>query len=126
MCAGLHADRVAAMAGIDLKRAGYKLHYWKGEYFSVGKGKSRLVKRLVYPVPLPEVTGYNPGLVDKGRQEVSRLILQKQIKKRFGALPQDIEEMLNALKQARLKVLAEKILEITTEEELRRAIAVRH
>lgn len=56
-CAGLHADKVAAMAGIDLKEAGYQLHYCKGEYFSVGGGKSRLVKRLVYPVPLPEVTG---------------------------------------------------------------------
>lgn len=56
-CAGLNAGKVAAMAGMDLKKAGYKLHYCKGEYFSVGKGKSGLVKRLVYPVPLPEVTG---------------------------------------------------------------------
>jgi len=56
-CAGLHTDKVAALAGIDLKGAGYKLYYCKGEYFSVSRGKSRLVKRLIYPVPLPEVTG---------------------------------------------------------------------
>ncbi|GAB6273960.1 MAG: hypothetical protein STSR0004_08230 [Peptococcaceae bacterium] len=56
-CAGLEADEVAAMAGINITRAGYRLHYCKGEYFSVGGGKSKLVKRLVYPVPLPELMG---------------------------------------------------------------------
>jgi len=71
-------------------------------------------------------TFYDPGLVEKGRQEGTRLILQKQIKKRFGMVPPDIEERINALEQAQLEALAEKILEITTEEELRQAIAVRH
>jgi hypothetical protein len=75
-------------------------------------------------------TFYDPGLVEKGRQEGrqegSRLILQKQIKKRFGVVPQDIEERINTLEHAELEALAEKILEITTEEELRRVIAVRH
>ena len=56
-CAGLGADKVAAMAGIDITRAGYRLHYCKGEYFSVSGGKRKLVKRLVYPVPLPELAG---------------------------------------------------------------------
>jgi len=56
-CAGLHCDKVAELAGIDIAKAGYKLHYCKGEYFSVGSGKSTLVKRLIYPVPPPEVTG---------------------------------------------------------------------
>jgi L-2-hydroxyglutarate oxidase LhgO len=54
-CAGLHSDRVAELAGIDIVKAGYKLHYGKGEYFSVASGKSKLVKRLIYPVPLPKV-----------------------------------------------------------------------
>lgn len=56
-CAGLEAEKIALLAGIDVKKAGYRLHYCKGEYFSVGGGKSKLVSRLVYPVPLPEVTG---------------------------------------------------------------------
>ena len=55
-CAGLDSDRVAELGGIDIARAGYKLHYCKGEYFSVAGGKSKLVKRLIYPVPLPKVT----------------------------------------------------------------------
>ena len=50
-CAGLHSDEVAGMVGIDVARAGYKLHYCRGEYFSVGHGKSKLVSRLIYPVP---------------------------------------------------------------------------
>ena len=48
---------MAALAGIDVEKAGYKLYYCKGEYFSVGNGKNTLVNRLVYPVPPVEVTG---------------------------------------------------------------------
>jgi L-2-hydroxyglutarate oxidase LhgO len=56
-CAGLYCDKVAELAGIDLDRAGYRLHYCKGEYFTVGGGKNRLVKRLIYPVPEVKDTG---------------------------------------------------------------------
>jgi L-2-hydroxyglutarate oxidase LhgO len=56
-CAGLHGDKVAELAGIDIDKAGYRLHYCKGEYFSVGSAKSNLVKRLIFPVPPPKVTG---------------------------------------------------------------------
>jgi L-2-hydroxyglutarate oxidase LhgO len=48
-CAGLHSDRVAAMAGLDVDKLGYRLHYAKGDYFRVS-GKPP-VKMLVYPVP---------------------------------------------------------------------------
>jgi len=56
-CAGLYCDKIAELAGIDIAKAGYRLHYCKGEYFSVGGGKNRLVKRLIYPVPESNVTG---------------------------------------------------------------------
>lgn len=56
-CAGLGCDRVARMAGIDVDAEGYRLHYCRGEYFSVGGGKSSKIHHLVYPVPLPKVTG---------------------------------------------------------------------
>lgn len=64
--AGLDADTVARLTGIDTTAAGYDLHYCKGSYFSVGGAKSRLVKHLVYPVPdevslgvhaLPDLSG---------------------------------------------------------------------
>ena len=56
-CAGLQCDRIAELAGIDIAKAGYRLHYSKGEYFSVGGGKSKLVNRLIYPVPEVKFTG---------------------------------------------------------------------
>jgi L-2-hydroxyglutarate oxidase LhgO len=56
-CAGLNCDQVAGMAGIDIDAAGYRLHYCKGEYFNVSGGKSECIQHLVYPVPLPRVTG---------------------------------------------------------------------
>jgi L-2-hydroxyglutarate oxidase LhgO len=49
--AGLEADTVAALAGIDVDAAGYRLHYCKGSYFSITAARSRLVSRLVYPLP---------------------------------------------------------------------------
>src|SRR5205085_1868269 len=49
--AGLEADTIAGLAGIDVDAAGYRQHYWKGSYFSVRPAKSRVVSRLVYPVP---------------------------------------------------------------------------
>ena len=49
--AGLFSDKVAQMAGIDVEKAGYRLHYCKGAYFSLNPKIRRLVNRLVYPVP---------------------------------------------------------------------------
>jgi L-2-hydroxyglutarate oxidase LhgO len=49
--AGLFSDKVAQLAGIDLEKAGYKLHYCKGEYFSLNPKVGCSVHRLVYPVP---------------------------------------------------------------------------
>jgi L-2-hydroxyglutarate oxidase LhgO len=49
--AGLSSDRIAQSAGIDLVKAGYILHYCKGQYFSLDPKIGRLVHRLVYPVP---------------------------------------------------------------------------
>jgi L-2-hydroxyglutarate oxidase LhgO len=56
-CAGLYCDKIAELAGINIARVGYRLHYCKGEYFSVGGVKSKLVKRLIYPVPELKGTG---------------------------------------------------------------------
>jgi L-2-hydroxyglutarate oxidase LhgO len=50
-CAGLNSDRIAELAGIDIAKSGYELHYCKGEYFSLDSKYRNLVERLVYPVP---------------------------------------------------------------------------
>ena len=57
-CAGLYSDKVAEMAGINIDKANYKLHWCKGEYYSVSGGKNRLINRLIYPVP----TGISVGV----------------------------------------------------------------
>ena len=65
--AGLYSDRVAAMAGIDIDRAGYRMVYAKGSYFSVASSKAKLVSRLVYPVPQKETLGVHVVLDIGGR-----------------------------------------------------------
>ena len=49
--AGLFSDRIAQLAGIDQVKAGYRLHYCKGQYFRLDPKLGCLVRRLVYPVP---------------------------------------------------------------------------
>jgi L-2-hydroxyglutarate oxidase LhgO len=51
--AGLYSDSIAAMAGIDIDRHGYRLKYCKGNYFSASPAPK--LNHLVYPVP-PENT----------------------------------------------------------------------
>ncbi len=47
--AGLYCDRVAEMAGIDIDTEGYRLHWSKGEYFSLTGKPPALM--LIYPPP---------------------------------------------------------------------------
>jgi len=47
--AGLYADQIAILS--NTYQPAYKIHYWKGEYFSVGNGKNRNINHLIYPVP---------------------------------------------------------------------------
>jgi L-2-hydroxyglutarate oxidase LhgO len=51
--AGLWADRIAWMAGIDIDEEGYRIYPCKGEYFSVSGRHQGKVGRLVYPTPSP-------------------------------------------------------------------------
>ena len=49
-CAGLHADRVARLDGVD---AGVRLVPFRGEYYKLVPGREGLVKGLLYPVADP-------------------------------------------------------------------------
>jgi L-2-hydroxyglutarate oxidase LhgO len=49
-CAGLQADRVARLDGVD---AGVKIVPFRGEYYRLAPGREGLVKGLLYPVPDP-------------------------------------------------------------------------
>jgi L-2-hydroxyglutarate oxidase LhgO len=65
--AGLDADTIAALAGIDIDAAGYRLSYARGCYFSVPPSLSRCVSRLVYPVPTKHSLGVHAVLDLGGR-----------------------------------------------------------
>jgi len=65
--AGLGSDTVAALAGIDVDSAGYRLHYCKGSYFALAPAKSNIVSRLVYPVPAVDSLGVHAVVDLAGR-----------------------------------------------------------
>jgi L-2-hydroxyglutarate oxidase LhgO len=46
--AGLYADRIARLAGIDTDKEGYQIHYSKGAFYSASP--SPMLKHLVWPV----------------------------------------------------------------------------
>jgi len=49
--AGLESGNIAALVGIDIDSANYRINYCKGEYFSVSGSKDKLAHRLIYPSP---------------------------------------------------------------------------
>jgi L-2-hydroxyglutarate oxidase len=49
-CAGLHADRVAEMAG---ERRQMRILPFRGEYYKIKVGRQHLVRNLIYPTPDP-------------------------------------------------------------------------
>lgn len=49
-CAGLHSDRIAALAGLDPEA---RIVPFRGEYFELGPQAEHLVNGLIYPVPDP-------------------------------------------------------------------------
>lgn len=51
-CAGLHADSVARMMGVDI---GVRIVPFRGEYFSLRPERAGLVNGLIYPVPDPSL-----------------------------------------------------------------------
>ncbi len=51
-CAGLHADTVAAMMGVD---PGLRIIPFRGEYLTLRPERSHLVNSLIYPVPDPKL-----------------------------------------------------------------------
>jgi L-2-hydroxyglutarate oxidase LhgO len=49
--AGLYADKIAQMAGIDINKYSYKLHYCRGQYFRIKNPSKFSIQHLVYPPP---------------------------------------------------------------------------
>jgi (S)-2-hydroxyglutarate dehydrogenase len=52
VCAGLQADRLARMAGVDVD---FQIVPFRGEYYRLPVEQSNLVRHLIYPIPDPEL-----------------------------------------------------------------------
>jgi L-2-hydroxyglutarate oxidase LhgO len=65
--AGLSADAVAALAGLDVEARGYRLRPCKGDYFALAPGAPVSFQRLVYPVPATAGLGIHATLDLAGR-----------------------------------------------------------
>jgi (S)-2-hydroxyglutarate dehydrogenase len=50
-CAGLHCDRISALAGLPRK---VRIVPFRGEYYKLKAGRQHLVRNLIYPVPDPK------------------------------------------------------------------------
>ena len=51
-CAGLQADRVARLAGLDPE---FQIVPFRGEYFRLPPARNDIVRSLIYPIPDPEL-----------------------------------------------------------------------
>jgi len=60
--AGLQADRVAALAGLDVDALGYRLHPCKGDYFALAPALRGIVAHLIYPLPVQAGLGIHVTL----------------------------------------------------------------
>jgi L-2-hydroxyglutarate oxidase LhgO len=65
--AGLAADRIAELAGVDIDALRYRMHPCKGDYFSVAPALGALAQHLIYPVPVPGGLGIHITLDMGGR-----------------------------------------------------------
>jgi L-2-hydroxyglutarate oxidase LhgO len=68
--AGLAADRVAQMVGIDVEDAGYRIRPCKGEYFSIADKHRGRIRGLVYPTPSPVHLGAHVVVALDGRLKI--------------------------------------------------------
>ncbi len=95
-CAGLHSDRIAALAGIDPP---VRIVPFRGEYYRLRAEASRLVRALVYPVPDPRFpflgvhfTRRIDGTVEVGPNAV--LALGREHYRGAHWSPSDLREMV--------------------------------
>ncbi len=97
-CAGLYADKIAAMCGIDTAVAGYDIYPVKGEYFSVAMGKSKLMNHLIYPPPLHGLKGLGTHVTKSldGRARLGPNVVNAAEREDYDVDPAHLEEFYQA------------------------------
>jgi len=96
VCAGLQADRMARMAGLDVD---FQIVPFRGEYFRLSARHNTIVRHLVYPIPDPDLpflgvhlTRMIDGSVTVGPNAVLGFAREGYLKRQFNFL--DLCEML--------------------------------
>jgi L-2-hydroxyglutarate oxidase LhgO len=97
-CAGLYADKIAAMCGIDVAAAGYEIMPVKGEYFSVAMSKSKLLSHLIYPPPLHGLKGLGTHVTLSldGRARLGPNVVMTDAREDYDVDPGHLEEFYQA------------------------------
>jgi len=95
-CAGLQADRIAALAGFARD---FQIVPFRGEYFRLPPARNSIVNALIYPIPDPDLpflgihlTRMIDGGVTVGPNAVLGLAREKYPK--FSVSGQDVQDML--------------------------------
>jgi L-2-hydroxyglutarate oxidase LhgO len=100
-CAGQQSDRICALAGIDIAEEGYKLSYFKGEYYNVNPAKGRRMnRRLVYP------------MLRQGRLMGTHTVLDIDGRVRLGPYFYQVEEINYAMDDSRKQIFCDAIKRI--------------
>lgn len=96
VCAGLQADRMAALSGVEID---FQIIPFKGEYYSIAPAKRNIVRHMIYPVADPalpflgvHLTPTMDGSLLAGPNAV--LSLARENYQRFGASGKDVSEYL--------------------------------
>lgn len=97
-CAGLYADRIAGMCGIDPADAGYQIFPVKGEYFSISMPKSKLISHLIYPPPLHGLKGLGTHITKSldGRARLGPNAHYANEREDYNVNPHHLEEFYQA------------------------------
>ena len=95
-CAGLMADRVTRMLGIDID---FQIIPYRGEYFRLPAAKNNIVKHLIYPIPDPDLPflGVHLTRMIDGSVTVGPNAVQGWKREGYGTInisPRDVTSML--------------------------------
>jgi len=96
-CAGLQADRIAMMSGLDID---FRVVPFRGEYYKISAARGALVKRLIYPVPDPSLPFLGVHLTRQidGSLTVGPNAVLSFGRESYGAnfpVPQDMADMMS-------------------------------
>jgi len=96
VCAGLQADRLAKMAGLQVD---FSIVPFRGDYYRLPKTRSDLVSTLVYPVPDPRLPflGVHLTLTTEGYITVGPTAMLALARERYSKWAVNIRDMTEAL-----------------------------